>query len=139
MLKVVVLDLPEVIAQAKDQNESRKGLEWCSVDLFNPWGLKADAVVMARILHDWDDASCRKILRQARAVLPPGGKVFVIEMTIPKGGVAGGLCDLHLLMATGGQERTVSEYEKLLDEEGFDLREVRNLQALPTVMVGVAR
>lgn len=139
MLKVVVLDLPKVIEKAKEQCENRRGLEWGSVDLFTPWGLEADAVVLARILHDWDDISCRQILRQARAVLPPGGKVFVIEMTISEGGVAGGLCDLHLLMATGGQERTVSEYEKLLEEEGFDLREVRNLQALPSVLVGVAR
>jgi ubiquinone/menaquinone biosynthesis C-methylase UbiE len=139
MLKVVVLDLPEVIKQAKDQYDNRKGLEWRSVDLFNPWGIEADAVVFARILHDWDDASCRQILRRARAVLPPGGKVFVIEMTIPEGGVAGSLCDLHLLMATGGQERTVAEYKRLLEAEGFDLHEIRNLLALPTVLVGVAR
>jgi hypothetical protein len=139
MLKVVVLDLPEVIEQAKEQYENRKGLGWRSVDLFNPWGLEADAVVLARILHDWDDASCRRILRQARAVLPPGGKVFVIEMTILEGGVAGGLCDLHLLMTTGGQERTVSEYKRLLEAEGFDLLEVRNLVALPSVLVGVVR
>jgi ubiquinone/menaquinone biosynthesis C-methylase UbiE len=139
MLKVVVLDLPEVIEQAKDQYDNRKGLEWRSVDLFNPWDIEADAVVFARILHDWDDASCRQILRRARAVLPPGGKVFVIEMTIPEGGVAGSLCDLHLLMATGGQERTVAEYKRLLEAEGFDLHEIRNLLALPTVLVGVAR
>ena len=139
MLKVVVLDLPEVIEQAKNQHEIRDGLEWRAANLFKPWGVEADTVVLARILHDWDDTSCRQILQQARAALSPGGKVFVIEMTIPEDSVAGGLCDLHLLMATGGQERTVSEYERLLEAEGFDLREVRNLLALPSVLVGGAR
>lgn len=138
-LKVTVLDLHEVIEHARDQHQGRNGLEWRAADLFTPWNVEADAVMLARVLHDWNDSACRQILQQARAVLSPGGSLFVVEMIVPEGGTAGGLCDLHLLMATGGQERTLSEYRRLFELEGFELREVRNLPTLPCVLGGVAR
>lgn len=138
-LEVVVLDLPEIIDQAKRLQSKRTGLEWLASDLFKPWNRSADAVLFARVLHDWDDVFCRQLLRQARAVLPRGGRVFIVEMVLPESGMAGGLCDLHLLMATGGQERTPTEYGRLLATEGFELLEVRALPALPSILVGVAQ
>jgi hypothetical protein len=105
----------------------------------SPWGVTGDAVVLARVLHDWDDGRAATILSQARAALPEGGRVFVVEMVLSEDGASGGLCDLHLLMSTGGRERTVSEYRALLGQCGFELRQVRLLPALPSVIVGVAR
>lgn len=137
-ISVVVLDLPEVVEQAKKQQNSPDNLQWLAGDLFKPWGVEADVVVLARVLHDWDDDSCRQILQQTRSVLSPGGKVFVVEMTLPEGGVAGGLCDLHLLTVTGGQERTVSEYTSLIEHEGFEFQEVRNLPSLSSIIVAEA-
>ena len=60
-------------------------------------------------------------------------------MVLVEGGSAGGLCDLHLLVATGGRERTASEYATLLDQAGFAFHGVRRLPALPAVVVGLAR
>jgi hypothetical protein len=60
-------------------------------------------------------------------------------MLLPEAGVAGSLCDLHLLMMTGGQERTATEYEALLNQAGFTLCEVRRMAALPAILVGEAR
>lgn len=65
---------------------------------------------MARILHDWDDSAAIRILKRAREALDVGNEIFVIEMVLPEAGVAGALCDLHLLMVTGGQERTEAGY-----------------------------
>ena len=50
-------------------------------------------------------------------------------------GFSGALCDLHLLAVTGGKERTVGEYQALLSQAGFHLDEVRNLPALPSVLI----
>jgi hypothetical protein len=66
------------------------------------------------------------------------GRIFLIEMLMPEAGVAGSLCDLHLLMATGGQERSRSEYAKLFGQAGFRLEEVKTLVALPSILIGVA-
>lgn len=138
-LRVSVLDRPEVIKQAQQLYPPRPNLAWCPADLFQPWQVAADAVVLARVLHDWDDDTAVRLLRRARDTLSAGGRLFIIEMILPEDGVAGSLCDLHLLMATGGRERTEAEYARLIDKAGFDLQEVRRLAALPSVLVGVAR
>ncbi|MFA7329435.1 MAG: methyltransferase [Candidatus Delongbacteria bacterium] len=137
-LRVTVLDRPEVIEQAMRQ-ERQHLLEFRSVNLFQPWDAEGDAVVMARVLHDWDDPQALRLLSQARGALSSGGRLFVVEMLVPEGGVAGSLCDLHLLMATGGRERTAKEYEALLEEAGFSFAGIRRIAALPSIIMGVAR
>lgn len=133
--QVTVLERPEVIELASSQNP---GIQWRAADFFKPWGLDADVVLLSRVLHDWDDTAALHILEQARAALPNGGRVFVIEMLIPEESVAGGLCDLHLLMATGGQERSAAELRLLLEAAGFRFEGVRTWGALPSVLVGIA-
>ena len=137
-LRVTVLDRPEVVERAACGRHA-DGVTFRAVDLFSPWGVEGDAVTLARVLHDWDDASALRILRRARRALPPGRRLFVMEMMLPEAGSAGGLCDLHLLAVTGGRERTVSEYVALLDRAGFSFDGVRRLPALPSIVVGVAR
>lgn len=138
-LQVVVLDLPEVVEHAQRERAAESGLQWRGCDIFGHWGLQADAVVLARVLHDWEDGDAIRILRRAREALPTGGRLYVVEMLLFEGGASGGLCDLHLLVITGGRERTAAEYGQLFLEAGFDLREVRPAAALPAVLVGVAR
>ncbi|WP_426755845.1 methyltransferase [Myxococcus sp. Y35] len=135
---VTVIDRPEVVAQGKRGHPPLPRVAWRAADLFQPWGVKADAVLLSRVLHDWEDDSARRILSHTRDALPTGGRVFVIEMVLPPDGVAGSLCDLHLLMTTGGRERSVDEYERLLNAAGFTLQAIRPLAALPTILVGVA-
>ncbi len=136
---VVLMDRPEVIELAARQSDSGDALEYLAADLFEPWPVTADAVVMARVLHDWDDERALTILRNARASLRQGGRLNIVEMLLPTDDMTGGLCDLHLLAVTGGQERTVEGYRVLLERSGFELVEVRQLPALPSVILGVAR
>ncbi len=135
---VIVLDRPEVVERGRLEAGEMGGLEWHAADIFESWGLEADAVLLSRVLHDWDDDAARRILARARAALPIGGRLFLVEMLIPEGSVAGALCDLHLLMATGGRERSAAEIGRLLDGTGFHLDGVRTVAALPSIVVGVA-
>ena len=137
-LRVTVLDRPEVVERAARGRQYER-VTFRAIDLFGPWGVEGDVVILARVLHDWDDAPALRLLRHARRALPSGGRLFVVEMVLAEGGSAGGLCDLHLLVVTGGRERTVSEYAALLDQAGFAFDGVRRLPALPSVVAGVAR
>ena len=137
-LRITVLDRPEVVERAVREPHGGR-VTFRAVDLFGPWGIEGDAVVFARVLHDWDDAPALRLLRRAHRALPSGGRLFVVEMVLAEGGAAGGLCDLHLLVATGGRERTASDYAALLDRAGFAFDGVRRLPALPSIVVGVAR
>ncbi len=135
-LRVTVLDRSEVVDHTACALWSDR-VTFQAGDLFEPWGVIGDAVILARVLHDWDDGPALRLLRHARQALPSGGRVFVVEMVLPEDRAAGGLCDLHLLTATGGRERTASEYTALLVRAGFVHRGVDRLPGLPSVVVGV--
>ena len=132
--EITVLERPEVVAMA--QPTSR--IHWRSGSLFDPWEIAADAVVLSHVLHDWDDDEALQILRQARASLPRGGRIYIVEMLVSDECVAGALCDLHLLMVTGGRERSAAHYKRLLATASFELTAVQRLPALPSIILGVA-
>ena len=137
-LRITVLDRPEVIMQAS-RRKLGESIRLQSTDIFRPWGIKGNAIVMARVLHDWDDAKVVQLLNHAHQALPKGGRLFVVEMAVPEDGVAGSLCDLHLLVVNGGRERTAAEYAALLDKAGFNTYAVRRTGALPLVILAMAR
>ncbi len=135
---VLLLERPEVIRFISVPADVAERIMLREADLFSPWRVTGDAVILSRVLHDWEDGDASRILRNARAVLSPGGRLFAIEMLLPEAGTAGGLCDLHLLAVTGGKERTASQFSRLLEDNGFRFKEIRRLPALPSVIVGEA-
>lgn len=138
-LRVVLLDRPEVLDLVRLTDELRARLTLHAANIFEPWGVRGDAVVLARVLHDWNDVDAARILARAREALPPGSQLFIVEMILDEENPSGGLCDLHLLAASGGRERTRADYAQLLAAAGFALEKVVRLPALPSLIVGVAR
>jgi len=136
-LRVVLLERPEVIRLLALADDVAERIMPRHADLFRPWAVTADAVVLSRVLHDWEDDAAGRILRNARATLGPGGRLFAVEM-LAETGAAGGLCDLHLLAVTGGKERTAEQFAKLFEDNGFRFKETRRLPALPSLIVGEA-
>ena len=78
------------------------------------------------ILIDWQDAEAVRILQNCRTAITLEGTLLVIEMTIPDDNhpSPAQLLDLNMLVMTGGQERTQSEYGALLAQAGFRLTRV---------------
>jgi len=99
-------------------------IETLIFDLFNPWPLSANKVILARVIHDWNDDQAINILQNAKDALEPEGEVILFEMLLSKDTFSGALCDLHLMVTTGGQERTTEHYESLLNCVGLCLEEV---------------
>lgn len=138
-LQLIVLELPGVTDCARQTARQHPAITYRGADLFAPWPGCADAVLFARVLHDWDDVQARQLLDRAREALRPGGKLFIIEMLLPQAGMEGGMCDLHLLISTGGQERSEADYIQLMAQSGFQHQETRRLSTLPAILVGVAQ
>ncbi|MRG91564.1 methyltransferase [Polyangium spumosum] len=132
--RVVVLDLPGVPAAAI---EPPPHLAFVETNLFDPWPVSADLIVLARVLHDWDDVHAIRLLIHARNALKPGGRIAIVEMVLDEDGHGGGLCDLHLLAVTGGRERTRRDFERILDAAGLRLVQERTTPSLPRVLVAV--
>jgi hypothetical protein len=130
-LQGVLLERPEVARSVEVPPDLQHRLTVRPGDLFAPWGARADAVILARVLHDWDDADALRILHRAREALHSGGRLHVLERVLgdgARGGMGGALLDLHMLMTTGGRERTEAEFQRL-----FDLADLRLVErgALP--------
>ena len=129
-MRGVLFDLPHVVAGAppllrEHGVADRVRVEGGSFLETAPAG--ADAVVMKHILHDWNDDACRRILRHCHRVLPPGGRVLVVEAVVPPPGERGWakLLDLEMLVLTPrGRERTAEEFAALLAAGGFRLTRV---------------
>jgi hypothetical protein len=128
-MKGVLFDMPQVIAGAGELLE-REGVaervEKVAGDFFTSVPAGADAYIMKHIIHDWDDARARKILRNIRSVMPASGKVLIVETVVPEGNEPhySKLLDLEMLASPGGIERTPAEYSELLAAAGLRLSRI---------------
>lgn len=134
-IQAIVLDRPEVAALGVVPSDLDGRLRFRSGDLFGPWPAGGEAVVLARVLHDWPDEACGTILARAREALAPGGRLYIVELLRPEEGFAGGLLGLHMLVTTGGRERDAAEYSRLLQGAGLRLVEVRVLPGISAALV----
>jgi hypothetical protein len=81
----------------------------------------ADLYLLKMILHDWDDESCRTLLRNCRAGARPGARMVVVEIVIGELGMPdpGPLTDMNMLAGPGGEERDMAEYDMLFAASGW--------------------
>src|ERR1700733_6609695 len=93
-----------------------------------PPGGGGDAYLLKSVIHDWDDGHATAILANCRQVMPPHGRLLVLEAILPPkispsremtGTVLAG--DLNMLVSTGGRERTEAEFSSLFEATGFRL------------------
>lgn len=128
-LKGILYDRAEAIDAAR-ANFARTGVsERVRLevgDLFDRIPDGADAYVLKNILHDHDDASCRKLLDLMRATIPESARLFVVEAVLPETAAPHPAIwrDLHMMVALGGRERTEAQWRPLLDRNGFAIERI---------------
>eukprot|EP00931_Biecheleriopsis_adriatica_P032572 TRINITY_DN189_c0_g1_i2.p1 TRINITY_DN189_c0_g1~~TRINITY_DN189_c0_g1_i2.p1 ORF type:complete len:441 (-),score=67.98 TRINITY_DN189_c0_g1_i2:89-1411(-) len=118
-----LLDTPTVINEARHAgivNADNIVLQEC--DFFQRIPVEADLFVMKRILHNWDDANCIRILRQIAAAAKPGCKVLIIDFVITGQRNAFDEMlrqDINMQLLFSGEERTFDEFKRIFDHSGF--------------------
>ncbi len=141
----VVYDLPSVIEGANRRLAASTVSERCETvagDFFSGVPAGGDAYVLSWILHDWDDESAVRILRNCRNVVPDNGRLLVIEMIVPAPGDTQSPtsaeitrlvreADLDMLVVTGGRERSLAEYNELLSAADLQVSRIVTLDSLP--------
>lgn len=126
-LRSTVYELPSVIEQgdllwAQKMNVADR-CEYVAGDMFTEVPA-ADAYLLKHIMHDWKDSDCVRILSNMHKAAPQGARVFVAEYVVPGPEVPhfAKLFDIHMMCATGGQERTEEEYAGLFERAGWAYR-----------------
>jgi hypothetical protein len=131
-LQGVLVDSRLIIEQAAT-NLSSIGLsdrvDLVEGDFFSRIDARADLYLLKWVLHDWDDATCTRILRNVAAAMTGEARLVIIEGDQPRNQPHPrfSMIDVQMLTVTeGGRERSASELEKLLAESGFTVGQVRH-------------
>lgn len=126
----VLLDRDAAIPEARrrleadglaDRAECREG------DFFAAVPAGADAYLLSRVIHDWDDADAVRILATCRAAMGVGTRLLLVEAVLPERArerPEAIRMDLHMLILLGARERAEPEYRRLLADAGLELRRV---------------
>ena len=124
-LEGVLLDRPAAVEQARRRLGDRA--ECVAGDFFAAVPAGADAYVLSRVIHDWQDAEAVAILRTCRAAMAEGARLLLVEAVLPERAADSPEAirmDLHMLVLFGARERTEREYAGLLSTAGLALRRV---------------
>lgn len=97
--------------------------ETVAADFFESIPSRGDVYLLSRVLQDWADDDCLRLLRSCRKAMNPGSELLVIERVVPEDGTPSLSLewDIQLMLAVGGRLRTGRGYRSLLHEAGFDL------------------
>jgi SAM-dependent methyltransferase len=131
-MRGVLFDQPSGLAGAKEVLASAGVLDRCELvsgDFFDTLPEGADAYVLINILHDWDDDTATRILRNCRQAMSYQARLLVIDYLVPVDSEphpAKGM-DMAMLVLTGGRERTQAELEELLRRAKLILTEAHSV------------
>jgi O-methyltransferase domain/Dimerisation domain len=110
-------------------------------DFFKQDFPKADVILMGHILHDWDLATKKMLLRKAFDALPAGGAVIVYEGIIDDDrskNAFGLLMSLNMLIETpSGFDYTGAECSAWMKEAGFATTRVEPLVGPDSMVIGI--
>ncbi len=124
-LKGIVFDLAAAVPLANEivgESGVADRIQVVAGDFFSDAIPSADLYTLGRILHDWSEEKCVKLLTRIYEALPKGGGLLLAEKLLledKSGPRWAQLQDLNMLTCTEGRERTLGEYEQLLKGVGF--------------------
>ncbi len=102
---------------------------------------QADVVVMGHILHDWDLATKKMLIRKAFDALPSGGAYIVYEAIIDNDRSAnafGLMMSLNMLIETpGGFDYTGADCQGWMREAGFRETRVEHLVGPASMVIAI--
>ncbi|GKA72366.1 caffeate O-methyltransferase family protein [Tanacetum coccineum] len=134
-IKGINYDLPHVVSVSPACN----GIEHVGGNMFDHVP-KADGVLLMKVLHDWTEEDCIRILRNCRNAIPQDGKVIIVDAIVGRKEdhefkEVGLLLDMVMIAHTSdGKERTIDEWSYVLHEAGFTRYTIKHIQAYQSVI-----
>lgn len=106
----------------------------CAGNFFEDIPKRAEAMVLSRILHDWDDNKCLTILKNCHDSLPENGTLYIIENCVDGIDVDLSLLSLNMTAICESFERSAVEYNELCEGAGFKFSSATKLNAIQTIL-----
>jgi SAM-dependent methyltransferase len=147
-LTATVFDLPHVCPMA-DEKIRAAGMEGTIGTVAGDFLTDAplpgghDVIILSAVLHDWDEATDRALLRKCWEALPSGGVIVICELLLNpqrSGPPSAALMGLNMVVETvAGRNYAESDYLTWLAETGFDQGRVIRFDAVGANGAVVAR
>jgi hypothetical protein len=141
-LRGVLFDQPDVVARAprvlQDAGVADR-VEVVPGSFFDGVPAGTDLYLLSNVLHDWDDAHARVILRNVAAAMSPGDSIAIVEAVVgvdPRFDEAIALMDMDMLVLCDGKQRSVEDFRRLLAELRIEVTGVRSA-GLQSVIEGL--
>jgi hypothetical protein len=85
-----------------------------------------DVYVLKRILHDWDDETAIKILKNCAAAMTPAAKLIAVDAVIKPGNDPdpNKALDVGMMVLLRGRERTAEDFAKIYAAAGLQLTRI---------------
>jgi len=113
-VEVTIMDRPEVLALCEVTD-----VNLMSGDFFESVTGHYDAIVLARVLHDWPDELALQILQNISYAQGPGDSLFILENLTDRMLDKGELLSLHMTAICRSFERSFEDYCSLLNSSGY--------------------
>ena len=128
-LRGVLFERPQVVPDAERNLAAADVVDRCEFiggDFLASVPEGGDAYIVSHCIHNWDEASCVKILSNCRRAMGPSARLLLVEAVVSPSDAPdpAKILDLAMLLVPGGQERTEDEYRVLLERAGLRLTRV---------------
>lgn len=123
-LRGILFEQPQTLRSAVSagQGPFADRLTHVAGDMFDAIPLRADCLLLKSVLHDWDDDRSMQVLSRCAQAMDGGTRLFIVERLLESGlSPAAYLIDLHMMLVTGGRERTLNDYSTLAGTAGLEI------------------
>jgi predicted transcriptional regulator/ubiquinone/menaquinone biosynthesis C-methylase UbiE len=147
-LQGIVYDLPQTGEDARTKISLAGLASRCKVlegDALKSVPSGADAYILSRVIHDWNDAKSIQILTNCNKAMSEGGKILLLERVVPQTRTIERyealktvfFSDLTMMVMNGGRERSEDEFRSLFEASGFKLSQVKPIASGTNIIEGI--
>lgn len=129
-IECILFDLPKVIDKVTIPN-----IKNISGSFFEKIPNQSEAIILSRVLHDWNERKANIILKNCFEALPNNGTIYIIENCADKIKVDLSLLSLNMTAICESYERTAQEYISLAQNANFDFQNELQLNELQTILI----
>lgn len=129
-LKCYLFDMPKVIEKTNVQN-----IETIRGDFLMEIPKVADALILSRVIHDWEDQKATRIVQNCFNALPDNGILYIIENCSDKIESDLSLLSLNMAVMCNGFERSSIDFKRIITSVGFKFIKDLRLNDLQTVLI----
>jgi hypothetical protein len=105
-----------------EDKEPKPGIEQMEGDFFQSVPKDFDQYILSRVLWDWDDKRCITLLNNIQKVMPPKGRLIVVEALLDneKNGRGNLGAAMFMPIVTTGKVRSLDEFNSLFNKSGLE-------------------